>query len=357
MANNRIFYATQTVQLQPQNRDGSAIFNGWVTPLGIQSAGMTTNFNLEQVFTLGQLELYDNVENVPDIQVTLNKVIDGTMPLYLICMNGSDNSLHGANGKGIVELANNRVNFRLGIFADTNAAASGTPTHFVNCSGMYLSNFSYNIPVDGNSTEDITLVGNHKIWDSVDGGAYSISQFDTQQTSQQTARRYNFNYNASTLPSGEAGIRMVDGSGRPHVQSVKVSADLGREAIYELGKFAPYYRYVKFPLEVTSEFEITATDGDLVEANDFHGVDGSCGTSYKNLVNKTIVVSVCGSGSQDYLTLDLGDKNKLTSVNYTGGDTGGGNATITYSFQTWNHFVMTSHGSFADINLVWPENN
>ena len=34
--------------------------------------------------------------------------------------------------------------------------------------------------------------------------------------------------------------------------------------------------------------------------------------------------------------IDLGTKNKLTNVSYTGGDTGGGNATITYSYSNFN---------------------
>lgn len=348
-ANNRIFYATQTVQLQPQNRDGSSVYTGWLTPLGVQSAGMTTNFNLEQVFTLGQLELYDNVENVPEIQVTLNKIIDGTVPLYLICMGGEN--LDGS-GENIVALANNRVNFRLGIYADTNAVASGTPSHFVNCSGMYLSNFSYTFPVEGNATEDVTLVGNYKKWDD---GSMSASMFDSEnaKTASQTVRRYNLKYDSCVFPTGSKGIRVPAGrdNNRPYLQSVKVSADLGREAIYELGRMAPYYRYVKFPLEVTSEFEVIASDGDKMDADDFHTLEG-CGNNYRNVENKQVVVSVCGSGGEDSLTLDLGDKNKLTSVNYTGGDTGGGNASITYSFQTFNYFKVIASGTFDNYGLI-----
>jgi len=350
-ANNRIFYATQTVQLQPQNRDGSSLYNGWLTPLGVQSAGMTTNFNLEQVFTLGQLELYDNVENVPEIQVTMNKIIDGTVPLYLICMGGVD--LDGS-GENIVALANNRVNFRLGIYADTNAVASGVPSFLVNSSGMYLSNFSYTFPVEGNATEDVTLVGNYKKWqDPNETDLNTGFDPDIARNSLQTVRRYNLNYTNCVLPTGTGGIRVPEGrtGDRPYLQSVKVSADLGREAIYELGRMAPYYRYVKFPLEVTSEFEIIASDGDQVDADDFHEVEG-CGNSYKNVVPKQITVSVCGSGGEDSLTLELGDKNRLTSVNYTGGDTGGGNASITYSFQTFNHFVLTASGTFNDYTVI-----
>ena len=36
----------------------------------------------------------------------------------------------------------------------------------------------------------------------------------------------------------------------------------------------------------------------------------------------------------------LGDKNKLASVNYGGGDAGGGNVTVTYSYTTFNDFTV-----------------
>ena len=58
-----------------------------------------------------------------------------------------------------------------------------------------------------------------------------------------------------------------------------------------------------------------------------------------------VPVTVC-------LSVNLGLSNKLTSVNYTGGDTGGGNATITYSFQTFNDLVVTASGSFADSTRI-----
>ena len=70
MANNRIYYAIQQVKLGPAA--------GTMAPVhGLQTVGITTNFNLEQVFEMGQLAIYQNVENVPDVEVTLNKVLDG----------------------------------------------------------------------------------------------------------------------------------------------------------------------------------------------------------------------------------------------------------------------------------------
>ena len=74
MANNRIYYAIQQVTLG----------TGSVPVHGLQSVGLTTNFNLEQVFELGQLSIYQNVENIPEIEVTLNKVLDGYPLLYVL---------------------------------------------------------------------------------------------------------------------------------------------------------------------------------------------------------------------------------------------------------------------------------
>lgn len=353
--NNRIFYATQAVALKPQNSDGSSLFANWYYPRGVQSAGITTNFTLEQVFQLGQIELYENVEDVPEVEVTINKVIDGTPPLYLMCMGGSS-GIGGATKQELPAVANNRVNFRLGIYPDTNSAATGTPSVFVDCSGMYLSSVSYTIPVDGNATEDVTLVGNNKYWNSGNILGSSTSFFAGTDGGTMTApaigRRYKFNSDLSVLPTGQGGgIPVPEGRTKPYLQSVTVSTDLGREAINELGAMAPYYRYVSFPVEVTSEFEIIASSGDLVEAKDFSGQVG-CDVVYKNLQDKNVKVVMCGSGVNDTLIIDLGAKNKLTSVNYTGGEAGGDNATITYSYQTFNKFVVDASGSFASASWV-----
>ena len=348
-ANKRIYYATQAVQLRPQDADlGST--GGYQTPKGVQSVGMTTNFNLTQLFTMGQQELYDNVEGTPEVEVTMQKTLDGTLPLYLLCMGGTVAS--NGSGKQLAELSTNRVDFRLGVYPDTAVSATGDPTYWVDCSGMYLSSIGYTLPIDGFAQEDITLVGNNKVWGAGSAADHKTTAFNSTLTAKSPVRRVNVNVAGSTLPTGTAGIRApssrTDFGGAPYFQSINVKANLGREAINELGRMAPYCRYVKFPLEITSEFSVIASDGDQVAASDFSGVTG-CGNSYTNLVDKEIKVLVCGTGVNDTLTIDLGTKNKLTSVNYTGADTTGGNATITYSFQTFNSFKVSVTGSFGSV--------
>ena len=372
--NNRVFYATQLIHLNPQNTDGSSISSQNYTPLGVQSVGISTNFNLTEVFSVGQLEVYDQPEDLPEVEVTMNKVFDGTPLLYHLCMAGSTasaSSLAGSVNKSLTEVGNNRVNFSLGVFPDTQTQATGVPSSYVTCSGMYLSSFTYTFGVDDNFTEDITLVGNSKVWDQRDGAPAdfhtgfvpggSSTDFDgvfaTDQSSQHTARRFNIDYTNSTFPEGSGGINRpgstkvshagTDGS-QPYYQSITLSCDLGREEIRQLGRFDPYYRYITFPTEVTSEFEVVASEGDYLDASDFSG-QSACTSSFTQLAEKTIKIRVCSAaGTSTRLDFDLGTKNKITSVNYSGGDAGGDNVSISYSFRNFNSFKIDANGDYAN---------
>ena len=56
-----------------------------------------------------------------------------------------------------------------------------------------------------------------------------------------------------------------------------------------------------------------------------------------NLSNNTLIIKDTAG-----TVIDLGTQNKLSSVSYSGGDTGGGNATVSYSFSNFN--VLTVQG-------------
>jgi hypothetical protein len=364
MPNSRIYYASQTAQVRPQTAtpaSSSDIYSGWYQPLGLQSVSMTTNFALEPAFQLGTVELYDNVESIPEVEVTLNRVIDTTAPLYLMCMGGKD-GVDGAKDKPIVSLANNRVNFRLGIYESANQFISSTASQYVVCSGMYLSSFNYTIPIEGNATEEVTLVGNHKIWNT--GSFLGDSSFNvgnifnpsttvgsiTPTTASGILRKQYVDITNSSLPIGPSGIRQPGGDKMPHFQNITISASLGRESINQLGRFAPYCRYTNFPIEITSEFEVMSTDGDGVDADDFLG-QSFCNGTKSNLKQHPIKIVICdgdATTASNSMALDLGFKNTLTSINQTGGDTGGGNVMVTYSFRNFNNFTIQASGTYSD---------
>ena len=84
--NQRIFYACQAVAIAPR---GTATLASEHIAHGVQSVGMTSTFTLEQVFELGQLEIYENVEEVADIEVTIEKVIDGYKTIFSLATAGA----------------------------------------------------------------------------------------------------------------------------------------------------------------------------------------------------------------------------------------------------------------------------
>lgn len=322
---------------------------------GVQSIGITTNFNLEQVFELSQLEIYENIENVPDIEVTMEKVLDGYPTPYLL----------GTKGAAAADLAGRtavKTQIAMVLFDDSQAAATGTPVSQVIMSGMYISSASWTFPVDGNCSESTTWVGNQKVWKTSApysfSGVFNTTDSPVAAASGGVQRRENVLFtptvstldvnsqvadpNCTILPGGTNGIPGLTSSGtNPKtgtdnsyaaiIQNISVSVDLGREEIFQLGRRTPYFRFVTFPTEVTCDIEVLTTQGDLVSATE----DGYLGNG-TNLAEKSIRIA-----THDGLRLNLGTKNKLSSVSQTGADTGGGNMTITFSYSNFNALTVT----------------
>lgn len=333
--NNRTYWAIQGASIAPNK---SLAFTGDNAVIhGLQSLGITSTFNLEQVFELGQLAIYENIEDIPDVEVTMEKVIDGYPLIYhLATQDASSDTLAGRS--------NAKCGVLLNIYSDIQDSASGVPRSEVFMSGMYVSSLSYTCPVDGNSTESVTLVGNNKVWYTSDGDMILTSEMfdntDSPLDANGVSRRENFVFNnaddgtTSLLPKEVEGIspsgtndKDADGNYSAHVQSVTINTDLGREELMELGRRGPYFRPINFPVEVTCEIEVLSSQGDLVDMNE---------DADSNIEDQTIIIQL-----EDTTKLDLGTKNKLSNVTYGGGDAGGGNATTTYSYTTFNDLTVT----------------
>ena len=334
---NRIFYACQAVAIAKTGHN-SASASEFAIMKGVQSVGISTSFTLEQIFELGQLEIYANEESVSEVEVTLEKVIDGEKLLYL-------QSVGEAGKTNIVDASNKQCDVYLAIFPDSSRFIAGVAKdHVVMCSGMFLSSVSYNYSVDGNATESVTLTGNNKFWDNVTAnviGTNPSTLFGTPATGTNTldgtdvpassiVRRHRFDLYNSTIPAEvlSQGNNIVGSSG---IQSISVSVDFGREDQTEIGRFGPYNKTATYPLEVTTEFEVTATNGDLISVS-------SVGPS---TVGRSIVLRDSAG-----TVINCGTRNRLTSVNYSGGDTGGGNATVTFSYSGYNSFTVNGGGTY-----------
>jgi hypothetical protein len=157
-------------------------------------------------------------------------------------------------------------------------------------------------------------------------------------------------YDLTLLPTDIAGVKgdgqvtqNADNTFAAVVQNISVRADLARDEVYQLGRRTAYCRTLRFPLEVTTEIEVLSTSGDMVSATEegiLNTITGfsHCGTA-TNLRDQRINISTC-EGTR----ISTGNKNKLASVNYRGGDAGGGNVTTTYTYTTYNKLTVLHSG-------------
>ena len=361
MANKRIFYACQKAGIAPLDS------NSYATIRGLQTLGITTTFNLEQVFEIGQLDIYENIEGVPDVEVQTEKVLDGYAPVYLLATAEDDTntpasaSTLSGRSQGICKMA-------VAIYDETNQYAEGTVGTEVHMSGLYVSSVGYAVSVEGNATESCTLVGNNKVWvlggDTGNFVGYDLTQAswlnDTPWSGGQADPKaitgsggvnrredviFGSGSSVSLLPLNIPGVTaggacvgynlLSGGAYGVHIQSWNISTDLGREELFELGRKGTYYRYVNFPVEVTNEITVISVSGDLISATEEGIYDsgvGSCGNRY-NIQDQCIKLVMC-----EGLIVDCGSKNKLSSVAVSGGGAGEGNVEVTYSYSNFNAF-------------------
>jgi hypothetical protein len=376
--NKRIIFATQQIAIKG---DGATTYRALH---GVQSFSKTTTFNLEQVFELGQLAIYSNIENVPNVECQITKVLDG-YPLALT------EATVDATAPTLIARANTKCLVALSIYPDSNSSASGIGGSEAEISGVFLTALSYNFGVDGNFTENITLQGSDIVWANDPrmvqtapwSGANTLNitgsfsgNNDSPIGSGGVNRRQNFIWDysgafgvdsngqiadpdASTLPPEVDGISSNGSNAKvgdfynSSIQTIAVNANLAREDIFQLGSKTQFFRTLQVPVEVTCEISVIGGSGDMVSASN-HGIlsnsTGQC-TNSGNLSDRTIRLATC-EGTRIY----LGKKNKLASVSYSGGDAGGGNVTLTYSYTTFNDFTVIHSGDPNALGQTWWNN-
>ena len=345
MANNRIFYAMQQVAVDPQNRRARpASASQYQAVPAVQSVSMTTSFSLEQAFELGQVEIFENIEGVPSIEMTINRLLDGSVPLYVLGAGSFENA------DVVTTAATNEVGIALGIFNEANSSVGGTtPISQVTIVDAVMTNVAYTMGVDGNFTEEVGFSSNEKSWylggehectnalwaSGFVAGNARFDGADVPDSVMGIQRREYFDRTNSVLPSEipDSGFQ---------IQSINVSADFGREDLFQLGDKGPYAKAATFPIEVSCSFEVISTGGDQINAVSSGCTAVATCASQNQLTDHTIVLKTC-----EGTILDLGTKNKLSSVSYGGGDAGSGNVTTTFDYVTFNKLSVSGSGSIS----------
>lgn len=338
---NRIYYASHAVGIATV---GS---NSFTTVHGLQSVGINTKFNLEQVFELGQLAIYANLENIPDVEITLEKCLDGFPLIYHLATQGAASStLAGRSTK--------KCTVGLSIWDDALDSASGQPLSQCTMSGVFLSSVQYSAQIDGPAKESVTLVGNNKVWTTGVGSFTFTNPFPSNDDAPLSGivRRAEVLWHAyAKMPVDIPGVQSsgtiptnAEGFYKVSVQSIQTGTNLGREPAFQLGRKGPFFRFAQFPTEVKTDIEVLSTDGDLISSTEAGvNADGS------NLTDRSIRFEF-----KDGTRIDCGSRNKLASVTYGGGNAGtrGGNVTVKYSYSNFNDMTVT-HKQDPTTALRW----
>tara|TARA_B100002019_G_scaffold65741_1_gene56452 strand:- start:5522 stop:6391 length:870 start_codon:yes stop_codon:yes gene_type:complete len=289
MSNNRVFYACHAVSI-----DGAFV-------RGAQSVGMNTTFDLEPIFQLGQLKKIDTVTLTPQVELTVSRVLENSNPVLT------------GTFEQIFEDADHQVCVSIG---DDTAPLLVSPSASIHCTGAGVTGVTYNFPVDGTFTEEITFLG-----DSKSVGGCSVEADEIEDTAAQIVPTRQ--YYQSGAPS------LVTNAG--NLTNVSISTSPGREFMYKLGSYKSFHSYVNTPAEVTIEFEVTATSTDQIGWVEASACAGPTGDAFNP---EDISINICGS------TFTM-EKCKLSNITYGGGDTGGGNATINFTYVTFNSLTIS----------------
>lgn len=315
MASNRIFYAVQKANVNGNSKR-------------FQSISINASVDFEQVFELGCLDIYENLEGIPSAEITAERAVaeDG-------------GSQWDTFDYGLSTAASKDDNYARLYVMDDSKLGGGDQSHndsyssgIIYAYDGYVSSYSVNMPVDGFATDTLTLVCDSLSWARVNNAAGQICVPGAGSQAANGTDRPRVRYRNDYAGVSNKGI-----------QNVSFSVDIGREDLFELGKKSPFFRAATYPIEVTADIEVLAnsnanraipfgnsSDGNSPWAGDASQLSFVRDPSNSN-TNITEDLHVAFGG------YNMGSGVRLVGTNWAGGDAGGGNATITYSYLGYNY--------------------
>ncbi len=102
---------------------------------------------------------------------------------------------------------------------------------------------------------------------------------------------------------------------------------------------------------MSCEITVVSISGDVISVTEggIYTTGNICSEKAGNLQNRTIRIATC-----EGIRIYLGPKNKLTAVNYFGGEAGGTNVGVSYTFTTFNHLTVM-HSDDPNANYTWEQ--
>lgn len=408
--NDRIFWACQAVFVEERNtEEGNSGDPTSATFLdGVQSVGVSHDNPSNSLVDIGRHQRKYTQYQQPTIDITLERVINkGSDFFYKVTSDQYTNYqnshlLHANNfgSKGAKD-NNNKVlrNYDLTIiytqdsFNSIDQGADVISVTYLNC---LITNINYTIGIDG-VRESISLTTkNLKYNDDYssiiqytiptlpqDGNILKRQDFDLTE-SDTTSTQYGnsklpteakelFNFDTPVLEGAPEQLQVLG------IQSISIDVSMDYTRLTDVGNWRGSeankeheqnrWTILNLPVSVTCSFTGVLRQS-MPYYNFLHGnlnrvrnVDNiytkSLGqgdsTDWQEADREIKIVALGSSTPQDYFIWDLGKKNYLTSIEYSGGDAGGDNVegTLNYANQ-YSDFVVTKNEVVQDLTNTGP---
>lgn len=297
MGNNRVHYGCLGVALSTPTSLPIALLPG------VQSVGISSNKTTEYILAPGSSAPTNYYSTRPDVSFTYNEAFSTLANLVLI--------------SGI----NSYVDMFMYIGQDDVECFSARK--YIRCKYLLLDSLRYSMNVDGLFTCEKTYSGFSRFICPTSSGITlpSCPGPAAPTDNDLVGTRKNFNLSGSSLPASIINDNLI--------QEVNIEYSINRENISEPGTRTPYGSVTNFPIETKCSFTVSTQNLDAY--TDSFTIQ-QC-TSLSGIA-ENLVLSVCGIGGIIQGTVTI-PQAYVSRVDYDGGDTGGGNQTITIEYTSY----------------------
>ena len=339
--NNRIFYACQAVYV-----DGTYLQN-------VQAVGIDYSADATGISDTGRTQQQRSLYSKPEITISIQREVNtAALPFYApasvtsyanayILKNGNLGT-SGWDSSSLLKEYSIEV-----AYGSDDLSGNIESTTLKHC---LLTEVSYEISVDGRMTENLSFVTRNLI--KTGSAAAPIA---TPLTGTIFKRQHlDVENEEFILPSEVKSVVDVENDEgvdvARSVQSISINAAFDYGEMSDVGKWRGSnqtslpteqnkWRYITTPIGITCE--ITAIVRKSIEQNILIKDTNFMGTF--PTPDREIKI-VMGQESSKFV-IDLGKKNYLTGISFSGGDTGGGNVEATFSYANTNNDFVPYRGT------------
>jgi hypothetical protein len=347
VSNDRIFYACQAVYV-----DGTYLQN-------VQAVGIDYSADATGISDTGRSQQQRSFYSKPEITISIQREVSTTsLPFYAPASVTSYENAYilkngnlGASGwdsscllkEYAIEVA----------YGEDDLSGNIESTTLKYC---LLTEVSYETSVDGKLTENLSFVTRNLI-KSGSAAATIATPLSGTLLKRGDLDMENAHF---ILPSEvKSVVDLEDDDGvitARALQSISVNASFGYGEMTDVGKWrgsnqdpasSPTeqnkWRYITAPIGITCE--ITAVIRKSIQQNILITDRNFMPVGDSPVPNREIKIVIGKGEPDDKFVIDLGKKNYLTGISFSGGDVGGGNTEATFSYTNTNNDFVPYRGT------------